>query len=653
MNSINELLLQISKRAERKSSDYLVKSFVHLGHVFTILKTEENQIIYGRRGTGKTHLLLFLKNSLEEKNEIVIQADMRCLGSTGGIYADTNIPLSERATRLLSDLLCEIHTSLIEKISGNDICDLSLAAPYLDNLLDLSTNISIDGTVAIERSDGESSENNQQLSGSISSVPLFNVKGSKQEKNSQIVSNKNTTSGKEKLKLHFGAISKSIKNIIQLLPSNKLWILLDEWSEVPQDLQPFLAESIKKILFSIPTLTIKIASIEHRSRFRMVNDNESIGLELSADASTSINLDEFMVFDTDKTKSIEFFKELIHKHCLALDESNYCPVESNKFIKQIFTSNSVFEEFVRASEGIPRDAIHIISEAAMHSGRNRLSISSIRTAARKWYTTNKSKDINFCEEAIHLLDWIINKVIAEKSTRGFLVRADVKEDLIEFLYDSRIIHLVKQGVTAKNQKGKRFNLYVLDYGCYADLLSTKDEPKGMIYEEGEYIEIPLIDYRSLNSSILDINEYKKTGHLPLVQSTDDIYLQTKHNGIRKNPDNEIDISFLDNIGVDFNKLKVKETVYIPIIFVGLILRLKLGHTQSSGSEITHVFNHYVAGIDSHKKSNNISRALRDNEIVKSESWLKIHELKNGNRFSLSTGWEKCWDEYFNTYRLIE
>lgn len=645
--------MNIAKRAEKGTDDYLAKSFVELGHVFTLLQTEENQVIYGRRGTGKTHLLKYLKSNLELSAEIVVEVDMRCLGSTSGIYADSNISLSERATRLLVDVLCVLHESIIEKCSNNDKSDISLLFPLLDNFIELATSVSIDGNVAVEKHTSTLIENNERTGTSFSSLPMAKVELLSSNKTGASSSNKNTATGKEKLKLHFGALTKTLKSLVELLPGKKLWILLDEWSEVPMDLQPFLADSLKKILFSIPNLVIKIATIEHRSNFRISSQGQTIGLELSADASTSINLDEFMVFDNDKEQSLHFFQELIYKHCKALEKQEELPKESSKFITNIFTQNSVFKEFVRASEGIPRDAIHIISNAALLSGNRKISIQTVRESARKWYSTNKSKDINAREDAVHLLDWIINKVIAEKHTRGFLIRADIKEDLIEFLYDARIIHLIKQGVSAKSHKGKRFNLYSLDYGCYADLLSTKDEPKGLLYEEGEYIKIPLIDYRTINNSILDINQYNQTGHLPLINSTDDIYLQTKHNGVKVRPDNEINPLFFSNLPNNFDQLKIKDTVYIPIIFSGLVIRKELGYERSTGSEITQAYNQYIALARAHKKPNNISRALRENEIVKSEKWLMTHKSGASNVFSLSEDWQDHWNQYFCANDLIE
>jgi hypothetical protein len=652
LNKINELLLQIAKRAERKDDDYLVKSFVQLDHVFTLLKCEDNQIIHGRRGTGKTHLLKYLKNKVSKNNEIVVEIDMRSLGSTGGIYADANININERATRLLSDTLCEIHQELLEETSSNPNCDISKIIPHLDNFIELSTNIAIEGAVAIEEMVGNSSENKNSTSISLSTTPSLKINSNASNIEAQSSSSKSTSTGREKLKLHFGAITKTLQRITKLVPNKKIWILLDEWSELPLDLQPFIADALKKILFAIPNLIIKIASIEHRSKFRTTHNGLSIGLEISSDASTSINLDEYMVFDNDKVKAMNFFKELIHRHCIALDKENICSESSQKFITETFTQNSVFEEFVRASEGIPRDAIHIISNAAIHSENKKISIASIRQSARKWYSTNKSKDINAHEKAVHLLDWIINKVIAEKHTRGFLVRSDAKEDLLEFLYDSRIIHLVKQGVSAKSHKGKRFNLYVLDYGCYADLLSTKDEPKGILFEEGEYIEIPKIDYRTINNSILDIQQYNTTGTLPLFNTTDDIYLHTKHNGNRLLLEKEIDRGFLNMLPSNFNQLKIKDTVYIPIIFSGLVIRTKLGYERSTGSEITETFNQYLSDSNRLKKPNNISRALRDNQVVKEEKWLIIHPSGNTNVFSLSSDWKCHWDEYFKVNNLF-
>ena len=126
----------------------------------------------------------------------------------------------------------------------------------------------------------------------------------------------------------------------------------------------------------------------------------------------------------------------------------------------------------------------------------------------------------------------------------------------------------------------------------------------------------------------------------------------KHNGPKITPDKEMNQIFLNSLPSNFNQLKIKDTVYIPIIFSGLILRKELGYERSTGAEITQAFNQHIADNNSQKKPNNISRALRENETVKNEKWLTISPSKSGNLFSLSNGWEKFWDEYFNTDNLF-
>jgi hypothetical protein len=115
MRPTNLAFLRIAKRAERQDDDVLRKTFVDFGSVLHVLSSVDHQVIYGRRGTGKTHLLTVIRQSRKSQGEIAIQLDMRNLGSVGGIYADPSIPLPQRATRLLVDVLAAIHGLLFEQ----------------------------------------------------------------------------------------------------------------------------------------------------------------------------------------------------------------------------------------------------------------------------------------------------------------------------------------------------------------------------------------------------------------------------------------------------------------------------------------------------------------------------------------------------------
>lgn len=527
MTPLSEILATMPRRAEKKPDNYLVDSFVHIGSIFSLFSCLENQIIYGRRGTGKTHLLKYLKNDVNKSGVACLEIDMRTMGSTGGMYADGNIGLTERASRLLSDTLCDIREQILDVCYDNDLCDLSQLIPLLDEFVEQATHIVIDGSIDKEQSHSKaiSSASSSKFSAVMSPKSSFSASSESSQSMNDLGTVTTREAGQQTLRIHFGTLSRILKRIVKLMPEGSLHILIDEWSEVPLDLQPYLADMLRRIIFPVSTITVKIAAISHRSRFRIHDEHgASIGLEVSSDASASLNLDNFMVFDSDKEQSVEFFKSLIFKHAKAGDKKNIIPPHVEEFISMVFKNKNALEEFARASEGVPRDAINIISQAAQHQKDQKIGVKNIRNAARTWYSTSKSKDINSRTEAVGLLEWIVSSVIGIKKTRGFLVNTSVNDELIDYLYDSRVIHLIKQGVSVNAVQGTKFNLYSLDYGCYSHLINTKDEPKGLINDETGYISIPKIDNSYGKRSILDLDNYYKSGILPLFEHTQDIEL---------------------------------------------------------------------------------------------------------------------------------
>src|SRR4051794_38149871 len=100
--------MQIPKRGETNQRATFLETFVDVGPLFTLLSTPDHQVLYGRRGTGKTHALSYLAEKQEAKGDAVVFADLRNIGSTGGLYADASVPLAQRATTLLVDTLSNI-----------------------------------------------------------------------------------------------------------------------------------------------------------------------------------------------------------------------------------------------------------------------------------------------------------------------------------------------------------------------------------------------------------------------------------------------------------------------------------------------------------------------------------------------------------------
>ncbi|MHB9118945.1 MAG: ORC-CDC6 family AAA ATPase [Burkholderiales bacterium] len=71
MRLINTVLLKLAKRAETHDQQHIIDPFVDIGPMFTILSNADNQILFGRRGTGKTHVLGYLANEVRRNGYVL------------------------------------------------------------------------------------------------------------------------------------------------------------------------------------------------------------------------------------------------------------------------------------------------------------------------------------------------------------------------------------------------------------------------------------------------------------------------------------------------------------------------------------------------------------------------------------------------------
>ena len=95
-----------------------------------------NQILYGRRGTGKTHAFSYLAATRAEEGDISIYIDLRTVGSAEGLFEAERIPPVERTARLLIDLLTAIHDAILDAaLDDNDLIEDSAFVNSLDSLL--------------------------------------------------------------------------------------------------------------------------------------------------------------------------------------------------------------------------------------------------------------------------------------------------------------------------------------------------------------------------------------------------------------------------------------------------------------------------------------------------------------------------------------
>lgn len=512
---ISTAFLGIQRRAESVDRQTLLQTFVDIGSLFTVLSSRDHQIVYGRRGTGKTHAILYLAERAKKEGVVPVYVDLRYVGSSGGLYADASIPIPQRATRLLLDVLGTIHESLLS-FSVDESLDLAAVGPALDLLASSATEVEVVGQVEVESKHSDAAEVQDSSSSrfALQSKPAVEAGFASASRMSTQSETKVAESGRARYRVHFGSTSNALSELVKALRPARLLFLLDEWSAIPLDLQPYLADLIRRAVFPVPGITVKIAAIEQRSNFKMGSHSDYTGIEIGADASADVDLDDYMVFDNNAERAVQFFQELIFRHYKSEPTPKPDFISSDDLVQAAFTQVNAFEDFVKAAEGVPRDAFNVLSIAAQRSMNEKISIPTVRVAARTWFQRDKDGAIRSNPDAQDLLHWIIDEVIAHRRARAFLLKSNTRYHLIDALFDARLLHVLKRSISAQDEPGVRYDAYKLDYGCYVDLLATTKAPTHLVFDTGEDVEggasvrVPIDDYRAIRRAILNLADFE-------------------------------------------------------------------------------------------------------------------------------------------------
>jgi hypothetical protein len=501
----------LPQRSERQSDlQKLVGSFVDVG-IMPQVNNVNNQVMYGRRGTGKTHVLKVLGSELASKSNIVCYIDGRNLGSTAQ-FTDFAIPLTARCMALFRDILSEVHNSLLEHLVTLDTKAADAAFEELTSLARVTTeNVSLTSPDAITE---RGLARNVEKAGREVSIAPDKATASGHAHHEQLVEGETTTVYKvsHEDKIIFPSVTASLNKVLSVSAST-LYILFDEWSSLPLDVQPYLAEFFKRVFLPLASVTVKIASLEYRSDFRRtLGSGQQIGFEMGADVSAALDIDDYYVYDRNPARITNAFADMLFRHLRNELPSGHLQQlgidKGAQLAAGLFSEQAVFQELVRASEGVARDLINIFNKAyfiAHRKGKDKIERSAILEAARQWF--EQDKETNLDEHLRLVLRRIIDEVIGEKKARSFLLPRELSNNpVVQRLFDLRVLHLVQHGYADKDRPGVRYNIYTLDYGTYVDLLNTSKRPQmGFEFNENpdpnEFV-VPFDDKRSIRRIIL-------------------------------------------------------------------------------------------------------------------------------------------------------
>lgn len=465
-----EAVNSVSKRAERQLDyDKLVDIFVHTD-LYTRTASTETQLILGRRGTGKTHMIRVFGRKRALSGERIIYLDCTKFGSGYGTIK--GLDPYQIAAKYFAAFLNQIGTELLDHVMRMEAPDAGVQDRLFSKLI--------------------------ALSGFMKSNPET-----------------------ERSSFDYRQIVDSLTQILKDLKVDRLFILIDEWAQIPVQSQPHFAEFLKRSILTIPNISVKILAVNYQCEFYETIEGDHIGIQRGADLTDIVDCDTYLIYDEKRSHVVGFFAKVLFNHLGAelgwkLDASDN---EKLKQVNSLFTQETAFLQLVRAAEGNCRDFLCIFSRAYQDGylrtrSAQKISIANVETAAATWFDSEKISNIRAEKKVDEALGHILDKVIKGYKSRTFMVEASKSQNAILLrLLNERVLHKLNVPYSHKENPGVRYELFTLDFGAYVRFKGTENQPfqeflfetrnvENLTKEEAKYM-VPLDDRRSIRRIVFD------------------------------------------------------------------------------------------------------------------------------------------------------
>lgn len=467
-----------------------------------LLLKDENQVIMGRRGTGKTTLFkafAYYVNKIEsdmKKRAWYISLD-ECVPNAIELESNSADDVSVYILKcFLLKLLDFLYYNLAkyEKNRTFVLQNTKLAVTDYQKKIDKIENLILELEELIEGSPKENSNvmkvDEQKEAGTSVGVAFSKERRAKLKGK---VSTKWTNThkiivqnSKEYLyKIDLRAIRDTIIQIFQEFGYQKVYICLDEFNLIDRrttvSLQSRLAQLMKELFFANSLFVVKIANVWNESRMQK-RDGEREGLELGHDIFWNRDLDLDTMFEHDNQKAQSFFVDYIVNNSLLneefKDESMKEYVKSEEFktqlMEQLFAKDAL-KCLVCGSQGVPRIFGEILGECLkkVKSANyvKKITVEMVSAGIMANYNTNIRKSIPYDS----ILYMAIDDHINEHLCRFFLVRmVDYNQGKRYFdaLVATNALHQCPAEQLPRKMKN-RYKMFYVHYGNYLDAMGDQ------------------------------------------------------------------------------------------------------------------------------------------------------------------------------------
>ncbi len=411
-------------------------------------RSKQHQIVFGRRGSGKSCLFVHFLNDENASNGIL------------PIYIEGD----EFKRLTYPDLLVRLLLRIFENMpaaSSSWRRLLRMPNSVQKNIDDLRKVLAQAEEAQVRQTDGRNSEHG----GGIEKGPakVHGKRSDSQEKQSEFKEQK-----LDHLERYLSDYKKSLSESLDESKYDSAFILLDDFYLIPRSRQPDVIDYLHRLLRGT-NFYLKIGTVRHRTSI-IRNGEQTIGVELHQDVE-EINLDRTL-------EDLEATSEYLGEMLAAL---SYTAGVDNP--KDTLFNPDAFHSLVLASGGVPRDFLNIFVEAisaANADDQDRwLTPTYIwKGASRLSYRTKLN---NLKEEASSdssplekVYQDIISFCLREKKKTAFLVSQEQAQklfsvhELILQLMDFKLIHVVEPDTSAASGRKGRFEAYTLDFSLFME-----------------------------------------------------------------------------------------------------------------------------------------------------------------------------------------
>jgi hypothetical protein len=442
-------LIKDSFRVRENQDPIYVDVGGHLGRV----AAPQHQVIFGRRGSGKSCLLVHYNRRVAPNN------------ATLSVYI-----VADEVKRLsYPDLLIRLLLSILRKFPRQKRrfwdwvrrreSPLAGQERALEGLLEKGE---------VSKVVQETSRRRRAAVGGSGERAGVPVKGEFGREESEAQIEEFTQAKLEYLERHLQDFKDAIKAALAASKYQRAAIIVDDFYLIHPTVQPDVVDYLHRLLRGTD-LYLKIATVRHRTKLARY-EGRLIGVELVQDVE-AINLDQTFQ-DLPATQS--YLAQMIDSM------GEHVGIES---VSDEFISPDGLFALTFASGGVPRDYFTIFDEAvraALAAGRvERVTPRYVyRGAARVSYQTkltNLRSDVGPDAEALErVLSDLVTFTLTEKRKTAFLIaqdeaqRLEQEHELIQQLMDFKLIHVVVPDTSAASGRPGRYEAYTMDAASFME-----------------------------------------------------------------------------------------------------------------------------------------------------------------------------------------